>query len=153
LADGQFGELVFTSLTKEAMPVIRYRTRDLTRLLPGTVRPEMRRMEKVTGRSDDMIIVRGINIFPTQIEAALLSRRWCAGHFVIEVTRPERLDEMTVITEARADQWDGAGLRDEAQGLADSIKNTIGVTCRIEIRAPGTLERSTGKAKRIIDRR
>ena len=153
LADGEFGELVFTSLTKEAMPVIRYRTRDLTRLLPGTACPTMRRMEKVTGRSDDMIIVRGINVFPTQIEAALLSRRWCAGHFVIEVTRSERLDEMTVITEARPDHWDGAGLRDEARQLADTIKNTIGVTTRIVIQAPGTIERSAGKAKRVVDRR
>jgi phenylacetate-CoA ligase len=153
LEDGQLGELVFTSLTKEAMPVIRYRTRDLTRLLPGTACPTMRRMEKVTGRSDDMIIVRGINVFPTQIEAALLSRRWCAGHFVIELTRSERLDEMTVITEARPDHWDGAGLRDEAQRLADSIKNTIGVTSRVVIQAPGTIERSAGKARRVIDRR
>jgi phenylacetate-CoA ligase len=153
LPDGEVGELVFTSLTKEAMPVIRYRTRDLTRLLPGTACPTMRRMEKVTGRSDDMIIVRGINVFPTQIEAALLSRRWCAGHFMIEVTRRERLDEMTVIAEARPDHWDGAGLREESQRLADSIKNTIGVTCRVVIEAPGTIERSTGKAKRVIDRR
>jgi phenylacetate-CoA ligase len=153
LPDGELGELVFTSLTKEAMPVIRYRTRDLTRLLPGTACPNVRRMEKVTGRSDDMIIVRGINVFPTQIEAALLSRRWCAGHFVIEVTRRERLDEMTVLTEARPDHWDGAGLRDEGQRLADSIKNTIGVTCRVVIHAPGTIERSAGKAKRVIDRR
>jgi phenylacetate-CoA ligase len=153
LEDGQLGELVFTSLTKEAMPVIRYRTRDLTRLLPGTACPTMRRMEKVTGRSDDMIIVRGINVFPTQIEAALLSRRWCAGHFVIELTRSERLDEMTVITEARPDHWDGVGLRDEAQRLADSIKNTIGVTSRVVIQAPGTIERSAGKARRVIDRR
>jgi len=153
LPDGELGELVFTSLTKEAMPVIRYRTRDLTRLLPGTACPTVRRMEKVTGRSDDMIIVRGINVFPTQIEAALLSRRWCAGHFVIEVTRRERLDEMTVIAEARPDHWDGAGLPDESQRLADSIKNTIGVTCRVVIQAPGTIERSVGKAKRVIDRR
>jgi len=153
LKDGELGELVFTSLTKEAMPVIRYRTRDLTRLLPGTACPSMRRMEKVTGRSDDMIIVRGINVFPTQIEAALLARPWCAGHFVIEVTRPERLDEMTVITEAKPGHWDGAGLNDEAQRLADSIKNTIGVTSRVVIQAPGTIERSTGKAKRVVDRR
>jgi phenylacetate-CoA ligase len=153
LPDGQLGELVFTSLTKEALPVIRYRTRDLTRLLPGTVCPGMRRMEKITGRSDDMIIVRGVNVFPTQIEAALLERRWCAGHFVIEVTRRERLDELAIMTEARPDHWDGAGLRDEAQRLADSIKNTIGVSSRVVIHAPGTIERSAGKAKRVIDRR
>jgi phenylacetate-CoA ligase len=153
LPDGTLGELVFTSLTKEALPIVRYRTRDLTRLLPGTARPGMRRMEKVTGRSDDMIIVRGINVFPTQIEAALLSRQWCAGHFVIELTRSGRLDEMRVITEARADHWDGVGLRDEAERLAESIKGTIGVTCRVVIQAPGTIERSTGKAKRVVDRR
>jgi phenylacetate-CoA ligase len=153
LSDGELGELVFTSLTKEALPIVRYRTRDLTRLLPGTARPGMRRMEKVTGRSDDMIIVRGINVFPTQIEAALLSRRWCAGHFVIELTRNGRLDEMTVITEARPDHWDGAGLRDEARRLAESIKGTIGITSGVVIQAPGTIERSAGKAKRVVDRR
>ena len=96
LPDGEKGELVFTSLTKEAFPIIRYRTRDLTRLLPGTARPGMRRMEKVTGRSDDMIILRGVNVFPTQIEEVLLATDWCGGHFIIELTREGRMDEMTV---------------------------------------------------------
>ena len=96
LPDGEKGELVFTSLTKEAFPIIRYRTRDLTRLLPGTARPGMRRMEKVTGRSDDMIILRGVNVFPTQIEEVLLATDWCGGHFIIELTRDGRMDEMTV---------------------------------------------------------
>ena len=96
LPDGEKGELVFTSLTKQAFPIIRYRTRDLTRLLPGTARPGMRRMEKVTGRSDDMIILRGVNVFPTQIEEVLLATDWCGGHFIIELTREGRMDEMTV---------------------------------------------------------
>ena len=110
LPDGEKGELVFTSLTKEGFPVIRYRTRDLTRLLPGTARPGMRRMEKVTGRSDDMIILRGVNVFPTQIEEALLATDWCGGHFIIELSREGRMDEMTVLAEARPEHWDGSGL-------------------------------------------
>src|SRR6516162_460944 len=110
LPDGEKGELVFTSLTKEAFPVIRYRTRDLTRLLPGTARRGMRRMEKVTGRSDDMIILRGVNVFPTQIEEALLATHWCVGHFIFELTREGRMDEMTVLAEARHEHWDGSGL-------------------------------------------
>ena len=110
LPDGEKGELVFTSLTKEAFPIIRYRTRDLTRLLPGTARPGMRRMEKVTGRSDDMIILRGVNVFPTQIEEVLLATDWCGGHFIIELTREGRMDEMTVLAEARPESWDGSGL-------------------------------------------
>ena len=110
LPDGEKGELVFTSLTKEGFPIIRYRTRDLTRLLPGTARPGMRRMEKVTGRSDDMIILRGVNVFPTQIEEALLATDWCGGHFIIELTREGRMDEMTVLAEARPESWDGSGL-------------------------------------------
>ena len=104
LPDGEKGELVFTSLTKEGLPIIRYRTRDLTRLLPGTARPGMRRMEKVTGRSDDMMILRGVNVFPTQIEEALLATDWCGGHFIIELTREGRMDEMTVLAEARPEQ-------------------------------------------------
>ena len=110
LPDGEKGELVFTSLTKEAFPMIRYRTRDLTRLLSGTARPGMRRMEKVTGRSDDMIILRGVNVFPTQIEEVLLATDWCGGHFIIELTREGRMDEMTVLAEARPGSWDGRGL-------------------------------------------
>jgi phenylacetate-CoA ligase len=153
LPDGEIGELVFTSLTKEAFPVIRYRTRDLTRLLPGSARPGMRRMEKVTGRSDDMIILRGVNVFPTQIEEALLACDWCGGHFVIELSRPGRLDEMTVLAEARPEHWDGAGLTVAAERLTLRIKDTVGVSCRVVIHPPGTIERSAGKAKRVIDKR
>jgi phenylacetate-CoA ligase len=153
LPDGERGELVFTSLTKEAFPVIRYRTRDLTRLLPGTARRGMRRMEKVTGRSDDMIILRGVNLFPTQIEEALLATDWCGGHFVIELTREGRMDEMTVLAEARRESWDDRGLVEHTEYLAHHIKSTIGITARIKAVAPETLERSLGKAKRVIDKR
>jgi phenylacetate-CoA ligase len=153
LPDGEKGELVFTSLTKQAFPVIRYRTRDLTRLLPGTARPGMRRMEKVTGRSDDMIILRGVNVFPTQIEEALLATDWCGGHFIIELSREGRMDEMTVLAEARAGHWDAGGLAEQAGALAHHIKSTIGISTRIKIVAPDTLERSLGKAKRVYDKR
>ncbi|MBD9374564.1 phenylacetate--CoA ligase [Rhizobium sp. ARZ01] len=151
--DGEYGELVFTSLTKEAFPIIRYRTRDLTRLLPGTARPGMRRMEKVTGRSDDMIILRGVNVFPSQIEEALLATDWCAGHFVIELSREGRMDKMTVFTEARQEHWDGEGLQAHAQRLAKHIKDTIGISTAIAIQAPNSVVRSEGKAKRVIDKR
>ena len=153
LPDGEKGELVFTSLTKEAFPIIRYRTRDLTRLLPGTARPGMRRMEKVTGRSDDMIILRGVNVFPTQIEEVLLATDWCGGHFVIELTREGRMDEMTVHAEARPGYWDGNGLATQAEHICAHIKNTIGISTQIRIVAPETLERSVGKAKRVVDKR
>jgi phenylacetate-CoA ligase len=153
LPEGELGELVFTSLSKEAFPIVRYRTRDLTRLLPGTARPGMRRMEKVTGRSDDMIILRGVNVFPTQIEEALLACDWCGGHFVIELSRPGRLDEMTVLAEARAEAWDGSGLAVHAERLTARIKDTIGISARVLIQAPGSIERSAGKAKRVIDKR
>ena len=153
LPDGEKGELVFTSLTKEAFPVIRYRTRDLTRLLPGTARPGMRRMEKVTGRSDDMIILRGVNLFPTQIEELLLATEWCGGHFVMELTREGRMDELTIIAEARRESWDGLGLLDRAEQITTQIKNTIGVTANVKAVAPDTLERSLGKAKRVYDKR
>jgi len=144
---------VFTSLTKEAFPVIRYRTRDLTRLLPGTARPGMRRMEKVTGRSDDMIILRGVNLFPTQIEEVLLATDWCGGHFIIELTREGRMDEMTVLAEARHESWDGSGLTAHAERVSTHIKNTIGITTQIKVVAPQTLERSLGKARRVFDKR
>src|SRR5271163_1672831 len=130
LPDGEKGELVFTSLTKEGFPVIRYRTRDLTRLLPGTARPGMRRMEKVTGRSDDMIILRGVNVFPTQIEEALLATEWCGGHFIIELTREGRMDQMAVLAEARSEHWDGSGLVVHAEKVSAFIKNTIGISAR-----------------------
>ncbi|MGA8315465.1 MAG: phenylacetate--CoA ligase PaaK [Bradyrhizobium sp.] len=153
LSDGEMGELVFTSLTKEAFPVIRYRTRDLTRLLPGTARPGMRRMEKVTGRSDDMIILRGVNLFPTQIEEVLLATDWCGGHFILELTREGRMDELTIQAEARPERWDGNGLIEQAERITAHIKNTIGITSRVRVVAPDTLERSLGKAKRVYDRR
>ncbi len=153
LPDAEKGELVFTSLTKEAFPVIRYRTRDLTRLLPGTARPGMRRMEKVTGRSDDMIILRGVNLFPTQIEEVLLATDWCGGHFILELTREGRMDELTIIAEARTESWDGRGLLDHADRISTHIKNTIGISSRVQVVAPATLERSLGKAKRLYDKR
>lgn len=153
LPDGEKGELVFTSLTKEGFPVIRYRTRDLTRLLPGTARPGMRRMEKVTGRSDDMIILRGVNLFPTQIEEVLLATDWCGGHFILELTREGRMDELTIIAEARPESWDGRGLVDHANRISTHIKNTIGISSRVLVVAPATLERSLGKAKRLYDKR
>lgn len=153
LPDGEKGELVFTSLTKEAFPVIRYRTRDLTRLLPGTARPGMRRMEKVTGRSDDMIILRGVNLFPTQIEEVLLATDWCGGHFILELTREGRMDELTIIAEARPESWDGRGLVDHADRISTHIKNTIGISSKVQVVAPATLERSLGKAKRLYDKR
>ncbi|GLH82449.1 phenylacetate-coenzyme A ligase [Bradyrhizobium sp. SSBR45G] len=153
LPDGEIGELVFTSLTKEAFPVIRYRTRDLTRLLPGTARPGMRRMEKVTGRSDDMIILRGVNLFPSQIEEILLSTEWCGGHFMLELTREGRMDELTIYAESRPEHWDETGLGEHAERISIHIKNTIGVTAKVKAVPPDTLERSAGKAKRIKDKR
>jgi phenylacetate-CoA ligase len=113
----------------------------------------MRRMEKVTGRSDDMIILRGVNVFPTQIEEALLATDWCGGHFIIELTRDGRMDEMTVLAEARPGHWDAGGLAEQAGALAHHIKSTIGISTRIKIVAPDTLERSLGKAKRVYDKR
>jgi phenylacetate-CoA ligase len=151
LADGEAGELVFTTLTREGMPVIRYRTRDLSRLLPGTAR-SMRRMEKITGRSDDMMIVRGVNVFPSQIEEILLKDERVAPHFVIELRRIERLDEITVLVEARPEADDGVFAACD-RDLAHHIKAQIGVTAAVRTVKPGTLERSLGKAKRVIDLR
>ncbi|MGC9270542.1 phenylacetate--CoA ligase PaaK [Acidiphilium sp.] len=153
LPDGERGELVLTGLSRQAMPIIRYRTRDLTRLLPGTARPGMRRMEKVTGRTDDMIILRGVNLFPTQIEALILATDWGTGHFIIELTRPARLDEMTIHAEARPDYWDGTGLHPRARELEHHIKARIGVSSTVAIAPPGSIERSIGKARRIRDLR
>ena len=152
LPDGERGELVLTSLTKEAMPVIRYRSRDLTRLLPGTART-MRRMEKVTGRSDDMMILRGVNVFPTQIEELILKDRRLAPHFLIELRRDGRLDAMTVRVEARTDAADEHNRAGAAQDLAHRIKALIGVTAAVDVASPGAIERSLGKAKRIVDLR
>ena len=151
LPDGEKGELVFTSLTKEAMPVIRYRTRDLTRLLPGTAR-SLRRMEKVTGRSDDMMIVRGVNVFPTQIEEKLLTIHDLSLHYQLILTRDGRMDNMEIQVEARPDASFPA--REAAtKQLALSVKDTIGITALVTVLDPGSIERSVGKAKRIIDRR
>jgi phenylacetate-CoA ligase len=150
LPDGEMGELVFTSLSKEAMPVIRYRTRDLSRLLPGNVR-SFRRMEKVSGRSDDMMVVRGVNVFPTQIEEIILKDERLAPHFVIELRRTERLDEITVVVETRA--LTGAVMADCERDLAHQIKALIGVTAAVRAVKPGEVERSAGKAKRVIDLR
>jgi phenylacetate-CoA ligase len=151
LPEGEKGELVFTSLTKEAMPVIRYRTRDLTRLLPGTAR-SMRRIEKITGRSDDMMIIRGVNVFPTQVEELILDDAMLAPHYQVEITRPRNLDEMTVLVErsplAGSADADAAGTR-----LAQRIKNLIGVSAGVRVLAPGGIERSLGKAKRVVDKR
>ncbi|TFD31750.1 phenylacetate--CoA ligase PaaK [Cryobacterium cryoconiti] len=152
LPDGTQGELVFTSLTKEAFPVIRYRTRDLTRLLPGSARPGMRRMEKITGRNDDMIILRGVNLFPTQIEEIVLSIPSLSPHFVIELTRPNRMDELTVRIERHEHATDVAS--DIASALLiHRIKDLIGSSVSVLIVEPGTLERSTGKHKRVYDLR
>lgn len=148
VADGEIGELVFTSLTKEAFPIIRYRTRDLTRLLPGTAR-SMRRMEKVTGRSDDMIILRGVNVFPTQIEECIMATPGLAPHFQIELTKPDRMDQMRVLCEAaRSDDR-----TEPARALAARIKQTIGISVAVDVADPGRVERSQGKAVRIVDKR
>jgi len=151
LPDGEVGELVFTSLTKEAMPVIRYRTRDLTRLLPGTART-MRRMDKITGRSDDMLIIRGVNVFPTQIEERVLQQPELAPHYQIRVSRKGQLDILTVQVERNADAADGDAEK-IAQALKKDIKDFVGVSAGIEVCDPGQVARSEGKAVRVIDER
>ncbi|HYM31039.1 MAG TPA: phenylacetate--CoA ligase PaaK [Candidatus Cybelea sp.] len=154
LPDGQAGELVLTSLTKEAFPVVRYRTRDLTTLMPGTAR-SMRRMMKVTGRSDDMIIVRGVNVFPTQVEELLLrDARW-SPHYQLELRREGPLDHLTIVAELKIDVFNaspGAG-KDAAADLKHAVKALIGVTAEVRIVDPGGIERSMGKAKRVVDLR
>ncbi|MEV6330609.1 phenylacetate--CoA ligase PaaK [Streptomyces sp. NPDC051909] len=151
LPDGAEGELVFTSLTKEAMPVVRYRTRDLTRLLPGTARV-FRRMEKVTGRSDDMVILRGVNLFPTQIEEIVLRTPAVAPHFQLRLTKEGRLDALTVRAEARPDASPEQRAA-AARAIAAAVKDGIGVSVGVEVVDPETLERSVGKIKRIVDLR
>src|SRR6202140_4895757 len=151
VADGEQGELVFTSLTKEAMPVIRYRTRDLTRLLPGSV-TAMRRMAKISGRTDDMLIVRGVNVFPSQIEELILHCKGLAPHYEIELTRTNRLDEMTIVVEARPELSDNAR-HTEALLLPTGLKDIIGISADIRVAASGSLPRSAGKASRVRDRR
>jgi len=152
LPDGEEGELVFTSLTKQAMPVIRYRTRDLTRLLPATAFPPFRRMQKVTGRTDDMMIVRGVNVFPTQVEELILKVQGLTPHYLCVLTRPGNLDELTVQVEAHpsvpADERSALG-----EALRRHVKNRVGVAVTVEVVDPRALERSLGKAKRISDRR
>ena len=153
-APAESGELVFTSLTKEALPIIRYRTRDLTRLLPGTARPAFRRMEKVTGRTDDLIILRGVNVFPTQIEEIVLRVPGLSPHFQVHLTRPARLDVMTVKVEARQGLEAGTEARAEAgDAVRRAVKDTIGVQVEVEVVDPETLERSVGKLRRVIDKR
>ncbi|MEV7171794.1 phenylacetate--CoA ligase PaaK [Streptomyces sp. NPDC093224] len=152
LPEGELGELVFTSLTKEAMPIVRYRTRDLTRLLPGTARPAFRRMEKITGRSDDMIILRGVNLYPTQIEEVLLRTPGLAPHFQLRLTREGRMDTLTVRVEARRDT-DASGREAAAADVVRAVKDGIGVSVRVEVVDPETLERSVGKIKRLVDLR
>ncbi|MBX7554766.1 phenylacetate--CoA ligase PaaK [Streptomyces sp. NPDC004232] len=151
LPDGERGELVFTSLTKEAMPIVRYRTRDLTRLLPGTARV-FRRMEKVTGRSDDMVILRGVNLFPTQIEEIVLRTPGVAPHFQLRLTREGRLDRLTVRAEARPDA-PAHSRETAARSIALAVKDGIGVSVDVEIVDPESLERSVGKIRRIVDLR
>ena len=152
LPDGELGELVFTTLTKEAMPVIRYRTRDLTRLLPGTART-MRRMEKVTGRSDDMIILRGVNVFPTQIEEQLMEVPGLAPHFQIELVKDGAMDAMRILTEALPAQADSASRKAMGQALREKIKGVVGISAEINVGEPGAVERSQGKARRVVDKR
>lgn len=152
LAEGEPGEIVFTSLTKEAMPIIRYRSRDLTRLMPGTAR-SMRRMARVTGRSDDMMIVRGVNVFPTQIEEQILKVMGLSPHYQIVLTRSGRMDEMEVVVEV-ADPEEGGALRTTAASeLGHHIKSAIGVTAKVTVAEHGSVPRSEGKAKRVVDAR
>jgi phenylacetate-CoA ligase len=154
LPDGEFGELVFTSLTKEALPVIRYRTRDLTRLLPGTAR-SMRRMDKITGRSDDMLIIRGVNVFPSQVEELVLKDGRLAPHYQLEVYREGHLDCLCVHVEPRPDLA-GSGheaLAAMAYDLQHHIKSFVGISSKVTLCEIGAIERSIGKAKRVVDRR
>jgi phenylacetate-CoA ligase len=151
-AAGERGEIVFTSLTKQGMPLIRYRTKDLTRLLPGTARPAHRRMERITGRSDDMIVLRGVNVFPTQIEEILLRVPGLAPHFQLVLTARDHLDELTVHVEARA------GLGDEqraeaARALTVQVHDHVGVRVQVAVGDPDTIERSAGKMRRVVDQR
>lgn len=152
LPDGELGELVFTTLTKEGLPIIRYRTRDLTRLLPGTAR-SMRRMERITGRCDDMMILRGVNVFPTQIEEQILKCAGLAPHFQIELTRAGRMDNMIVHVECTPDAVDEAARAHSSKELVHHIKSVVGVSTKVQVHEPGGIARSEGKAKRVIDNR
>ena len=152
VADGEQGELVFTTLTKEGLPIIRYRTRDLTRLLPGTAR-SMRRMEKITGRTDDMMIIRGVNVFPTQIEEQLLRCESLAPHYQIEIRREGRMDTLLVKVEANHDASSTDERLASAHELEKYIKNNVGISARVIAGEPNSVERSQGKAKRVVDLR
>ena len=152
LPDGEMGELVFTTITKEGLPMIRYRTRDLSRLLPGTAR-SMRRMEKITGRSDDMIILRGVNVFPTQVEEQVLAIPELAPYFQIELTRDGRMDAMAVFAEATLGASSDEAREHAGKTLTKRIKDVIGVSAKVTVGPPGTVERSQGKARRVIDNR
>lgn len=152
VSDGEEGELVFTSLTKEAMPIIRYRTRDLTRLLPGTAR-SMRRMDKITGRSDDMLIIRGVNVFPSQIEEQILSIKTFAPHYQLELTRNNNLDALTINVELKQNQVTPSDIERATLQLINNIKSYIGVTTTVEVQPIGGVPRSQGKAQRVVDKR
>ena len=154
LPDGEFGELVITTLTKEALPLIRYRTRDLTRLLPGTAR-SMRRLDKFAGRSDDMLIIRGVNVFPSQIEELILKSSALAPHYVIEVTRPQHLDEIEVQVELKPEAMSAgeAAQQRAAAELQHHIKSFIGISARVRVLPAASIERSVGKARRVVDKR
>jgi len=151
LPEGRDGELVLTSLTKVGMPVVRFRTRDLTKLLPGTARA-MRRMARVTGRSDDMLIIRGVNVFPSQIEEILLKNDRLSPHYVLEVRRDGHLDDLDVLVECRVEMAAEAKVTVE-QDVERSIKGYVGVSTKVRVVEPGTVQRSQGKAVRVIDRR
>jgi phenylacetate-CoA ligase len=152
LPDGERGELVLTTLSRQAMPLIRYRTGDITRLLPPTARPAMRRMERITGRSDDMIVVRGVNVFPTQIEELLLAVGGLTPHFQLVLTRPARQDELNVRVEARQDASSGRR-RDAAAELRAAIRGNLGIRVQVTVTDPGAVERSAGKMRRVLDER
>ena len=152
LADGAEGELVFTSLSKRAMPVIRYRTRDLTRLLPGTARA-MRRMDKITGRSDDMLIIRGVNMFPSQIEELILRDKALAPHYQLEVSRDGPMDAVKILVEAREDAASAEARAAAGQALQHAIKVNVGISTRVIVQEPGAVARSEGKAQRVVDLR
>ncbi|UOX85751.1 phenylacetate--CoA ligase [Amycolatopsis sp. FBCC-B4732] len=152
LGSGETGELLFTSLTKQALPIIRYRTRDLTALRPGTARPAFRRMDKVTGRTDDLIILRGVNVFPTQIEEIVLRTEGLSPHFQLVRSTRGRLDHLTVLVEARHDA-PGALREAAAAALVSGVKDGVGVTVSVDVVDPDTLERSMGKMRRIVDQR
>jgi phenylacetate-CoA ligase len=153
LPDGETGELVFTTLTKEAQPLVRYRTRDLTSLLPGTART-MRRMSRIRARSDDMLIVRGVNVFPSQIEEILLDDSRLSAHYQLELRRDGRLDELTIVSELKVGVSDAPPQLDAIGAtISARIKDLVGVTAAVRLVAAGSMERSLGKAKRVIDLR